>query len=126
MLIGFSLGPLERNIVCKVWALYGNEPLTVREVFKSIKDERRISYNTVLTIMMRLTEKGLLKRQKIGRAHGYIPIASQKQTVRLLVSRMFQNLVDQFGTEALTAFADEIQNLSSKEREIIKQKLKGK
>lgn len=117
-----SLGPLEQQIMRHVWDAAGKEPVFVRQIFKLINKERQIAYTTVMTIMNRLEEKGLLKREKDGKAYLYTPQTSQQKTVKSLVHQTMQSLVNQFGHEAITAFADELQQLPEDElKKIIKE-----
>jgi predicted transcriptional regulator len=64
-----GLGELERAIMEIVWAADG--PLTGRIVVDELTRERPVAYTTVLTVMDRLVRKGLLTRQRRGRAHTY-------------------------------------------------------
>ena len=54
-----------------------------------------LAYNTVLTTLRILENKGYVKRRKVGRAHVYTPMAqrsaAQQSAVRHLVSRFFNN-----------------------------------
>jgi predicted transcriptional regulator len=64
-----GLGELERAIMQVVWAADG--PVTGRAVVDQLTRARPIAYTTVLTVMDRLVQKGLLTRQRAGRAHTY-------------------------------------------------------
>jgi len=64
-----GLGELERAIMEVVWAADG--PVTGRAVVDELTGDRPLAYTTVLTVMDRLVGKGLLRRQRRGRAHTY-------------------------------------------------------
>jgi predicted transcriptional regulator len=64
-----GLGELERAIMEVVWAADG--PVTGRAVVDELTRERPVAYTTVLTVMDRLVGKGMLRRQRRGRAHTY-------------------------------------------------------
>ena len=64
-----GLGELERAIMAIVWAADG--PLTGRVVVDELTQKRPVAYTTVLTVMDRLVRKGMLTRQRNGRAHTY-------------------------------------------------------
>jgi predicted transcriptional regulator len=64
-----GLGELERAIMEIVWAADG--PVTGRAVVDELTQERPVAYTTVLTVMDRLVRKGMLTRQRQGRAHTY-------------------------------------------------------
>lgn len=71
-----GLGELESTIMDWMWAR--RRPASVREVLEGLRQERTIAYTTVMTVMDNLHKKGLLKRQPVGRAYVYEPIASKE------------------------------------------------
>jgi predicted transcriptional regulator len=60
-----------------VWAK--NEPVTVRELFDELRQERVIAYTTVMSTMDNLHRKGWLARVKEGKAYRYAPTASREE-----------------------------------------------
>jgi|SRR6266508_850671 len=64
-----GLGELERAIMEVIWAADG--PVTGRAVVDELTRNRSLAYTTVLTVMDRLVRKGMLRRQRHGRAHTY-------------------------------------------------------
>jgi predicted transcriptional regulator len=99
-----SLGPLEKEVMDCLWP---DERKAVREVHRCLKEERDIAYTTVMTVMNRLTDKGFLTRERQGRAYIYSPRQTRKQAIRKMVGGVLESFVDQFGEEAVVAFADE-------------------
>jgi predicted transcriptional regulator len=80
-----GLGELERAIMEVVWAADG--PVTGRAVVDELTRERPVAYTTVLTVMDRLVGKGLLRRQRRGRAHTYLATRSRAAyTAELMAS----------------------------------------
>ena len=79
------MGTLEAAVLEQVW----NEPagLTPRQVLDRLDAE--LAYTTVMTILNRLMAKGLLERERHGRAFRYRPLVSQSEVV---ASRMAQAL----------------------------------
>lgn len=63
-----SLGSLETKIMQVVWDHPG-EYLSVRSVLGLLDAD--LAYTTVMTVMNRLFEKGLLRRRRSGRAWSY-------------------------------------------------------
>ena len=55
------------------------EPVTVRDVFDELADERRIAYTTVMSTMDNLHTKGWLERERDGRAYRYLPVMSREE-----------------------------------------------
>ncbi|MCL5735340.1 MAG: BlaI/MecI/CopY family transcriptional regulator [Actinobacteria bacterium] len=62
------LGDLEGEVLECVWQ---RGPVSVREVHSHLAARREIAYTTVMTVMSRLAEKGLLQRRPEGRAFIY-------------------------------------------------------
>jgi predicted transcriptional regulator len=61
------LGELEQQVIGVLWASPDTE-MTVREVAAHFPDH---AYTTVLTVLDRLEHKGLVGRDRAGRAHRY-------------------------------------------------------
>lgn len=82
------LGDLERTIMDRLWALDESDSsaaLTVRDIHESISQERDIAYTTVMTVLDRLTKKGLVTRERDGRAWRYQPVSTSEEiTAQLL------------------------------------------
>jgi predicted transcriptional regulator len=62
-------GSLESEIMAALWA--ADEPLTAAQVHDVAGTD--LSYKTVLTVLVRLHEKGQAERTAIGRSHVYQP-----------------------------------------------------
>ena len=65
-----------------VWAAPG--PVTARQVATALAD-RDLAYTTVLTVLTRLEKKGLLARERYGRAHTYSPVGSRAEHTAVLM-----------------------------------------
>jgi predicted transcriptional regulator len=63
-----DLAPLELDCMTAIWALGAG---TVRDVQEKLMPTRPRAYTTVMTIMDRLAQKGIVSRQKVGRAYRY-------------------------------------------------------
>jgi predicted transcriptional regulator len=65
---------------------------TVQEVREALEDE--VAYNTVLTVLRRLEEKGYVGHVEAGRAHRYHPLVERVQArasaLERLTRRLFQ------------------------------------
>lgn len=64
-----GLGELESAIMDALWQAEG--PLSVRQVCETMVYDRDIAYTTVMTVANILFHKGLLDREKSGRAWVY-------------------------------------------------------
>lgn len=104
----FLLGPLEKHIMNIAWQ---SQAVSVKAVHQQLAVERPLAYTTVMTIMGRLVEKGLLERTRQGRFFVYKPKTSKQQAVSNVIQRTMEVLVQQFGQEAVVAFIDEADRL---------------
>jgi predicted transcriptional regulator len=71
-----SLGSLERSVLDALSR--ATEPLSVREVLGRV-GKTSLAYTTVLTVLDRLHEKTVVRREKRGRAFYYAPIVTSEQ-----------------------------------------------
>ena len=101
----YNLGPLEQEVMDCLWK---EKNVSVSEIHQCIQKKRKIAYTTVMTIMMRLTEKGFLTRKLEGKAYVYSPTKSKEQTTKGVIKKIVDSLVDQYGKEAVSAFTDEL------------------
>ena len=66
---------------------------TVRDLYEALREERRVAYTTVMTMMNVLERKGHLKKKAAGRSFVYRPTRPQRQVmggmVRVFVERVF-------------------------------------
>jgi BlaI family penicillinase repressor len=74
---GFELGPLEADVMRVVWDK--GEAVGVAEVHQALGASRQLAYTTVMTVMTRLTNRGLLERRKEGRAYVYSPAVPREE-----------------------------------------------
>jgi predicted transcriptional regulator len=72
-----GFGDLETVIMHMVWD-HGS-PVTVRELFDEMLQERAIAYTTVMSTMDNLHRKGWLARVKDGKAYRYTATASREE-----------------------------------------------
>jgi predicted transcriptional regulator len=72
-----GFGDLEAVIMHLVWDHGG--PVTVRELFEELRQERSIAYTTVMSTMDNLHRKGWLDRVKEGKAYRYAATASREE-----------------------------------------------
>ncbi len=99
------LGSLEAQIMRALW----DEPrLTVRSVVELLPGRRARAYTTVMTVMNRLFEKGLLLRELDGRANIYWPAMSQREFLDSISRKMVRTVLAEFGDAGVAAFVGEL------------------
>lgn len=93
--------------------------VTVRSVTAALAEgrERAPAYTTVMTIMGRLHERGLVERVKRGRGYTYRPAADEQATIDELSRRAVDRLLETYGTSAMRRFAVHLGDLDNSQRE---------
>ncbi|MDX1624407.1 MAG: BlaI/MecI/CopY family transcriptional regulator [Gemmatimonadota bacterium] len=71
----------ELKVLRELW-LHGES--TVREIHERVSDGWPVGYTTVLKLLQRMLDKGLVERNEEGRAHRYRAAASRERTQRRL------------------------------------------
>ena len=89
--------------------LWRGEDFAVRDVQGKLG--RPIAYTTVMTVMTRLAEKGLLSRVARGRAYVYRPKLSKQEYAEALSRSRVRSLIDDFGELAIAQFAEELEQV---------------
>ncbi len=79
---------------------------TPGEVLELLEGERDLAYTTVMTILVRLWQKGLLERHKDGRAYAYHPTQTREEWTAQRMSELLQIANDR--AEALVHFLAEM------------------
>lgn len=69
-------------------------PATVREIVDDINRTRPVAYTTVMTVADILHRKGLLRREKAGRAWLYDPVRSREEYTAALMQDALGNTED--------------------------------
>jgi predicted transcriptional regulator len=95
------LGPLEAQVMRAMWA--AKRPVSVRDLLERINDGRaqQLAYTTVMTVMSRLVEKGVLRRHKEGRSYVYEPVADDPAGIAV------RGVMRDFGDAAMAQFVEE-------------------
>lgn len=112
---GKVLGELESEIMEIIWCQ--KDAVKVKDITEILNKKRQIAYTTVMTIMTRLANKGVLIRHLSGSSYLYKPKVTKKQFIAKAVHTIFSSTVSALGEEVLTHFMKEIQKVSPKKRQ---------
>ncbi|WP_159940710.1 MULTISPECIES: BlaI/MecI/CopY family transcriptional regulator [unclassified Nocardiopsis] len=82
-----GLGELETAIMDALWR--SDEPLSVRGVRETMVYDREVAYTTVMTVADILFHKGLLEREKAGRAWTYWPRETHAEYTARMMDEVF-------------------------------------
>lgn len=95
------LGPLEAEVMEAVWR--ARSAVTVRDVLARLNARRRpaLAYTTVMTVMARLAEKGVLDRVRDGKSYRYAAAVPDRAAIAV------REVVRDHGEAAVAQFVDE-------------------
>jgi predicted transcriptional regulator len=72
----------ETEILRLVWSL---SEATVQQICDRLPPDRKVTYNTVQTLLSRLEQKGYLKHRNEGRAHVFFPVVKRQEVIKTTV-----------------------------------------
>jgi predicted transcriptional regulator len=124
----FDASPLEMEVL---GVLDGKAPLAVAEIQKALeKAGRPLAYTTVMTLLLRLQNKGFLTREKNGRQFLYRAAKGQENAIGHLFDKVRQSLFRQEKLKPIVALIDAEDGLTQQElqelRRAIDDKIAGK
>lgn len=117
------MGKLESSVMEIIWQK--NNPVSVREITVQLQKKRKIAYTTVMTIMGRLFEKGILKRKEVGKAYTYQPAYSKDRFLTRVSRQIIKNFISSFGDIAIAHFVSELEKIPVKKKAKLIKILKG-
>ncbi len=110
------LGSLEAQVMDRVWS---RGSATVRQIVDDLARSRQLAYTTVMTIMTRLHEKGLLRRSRDGKTFVYRPALSREQFRARLSRDIVRAVVAEFGDVALAQFVAALDDVDERHRKAL-------
>jgi BlaI family transcriptional regulator, penicillinase repressor len=85
-----GIGSLEADILAVVWEL---DTTTVRQVYETLRERRKIAYTTVMTVMNNLVKKHLLTQDKSRIAYLYTPAIPGREVVDTVLHSVVDRLL---------------------------------
>ena len=85
-------GELEAVVMDHMWS--ADEPLTVRDVLERIDRDPPLAYTTVMTVMDNLHRKGVVSREREGRAFRYWPTKDRAEHTAELMHELLSGSGD--------------------------------
>ena len=113
-----ALGELEAAVMDVLWDRGGW--LTPGEVHEVLAAQRPLAYTTVMTILVRLVEKGRVERQRDGRAYAYRPLHTREEFAATRMSALLGGAGDR--PAALSHF---VRDLSASDRDQLRRVLRS-
>lgn len=110
------LHELESEIMEEVW---GQGCVTVRTIFEALntRNDKQRAYTTIMTVMQRLDEKGLLCRCRQGKTDVYEACMLRDDYLQARAEAEVGALVEQYGDAVLVNFARRMASLDPERRQ---------
>jgi predicted transcriptional regulator len=107
------LGGLEREVMEILWARGEGSVRSVLEALNAHRaPDHQLAYTTVMTVMARLADKGLLRRTLVGKAHEY-EVAESRDAFLARASRdIARQMVQDFGEAAIAGFISVLEGVA--------------
>lgn len=94
------LGGLEQKIMNTLWEK--NTPLKPAEVQRGIAD--KYAYTTIMTVLKRMSDKGILSRRLAGNTYVYSPKSDRASFALTALDDLFRRLFCSYGEFTVPAF----------------------
>lgn len=95
-----TLGPLESEVMAALWR--AEAAMTVRDTLEAVNQDRseELAYTTVMTVLSRLADKGILVRERRGRGFVYSTVAGDEAEIAV------REVLRRFGDAAVVHFVN--------------------
>ncbi|MET1179085.1 BlaI/MecI/CopY family transcriptional regulator [Peribacillus simplex] len=115
-------GPLEANIMEYLW---DNDEQSIKSVQQSLELDKPINFNTVMTVMNRLVEKGILEKRVEGRLSLFRPVQTKAEFLEEQSKKLTENLLDEFGGAVISHMLDAMKDADQGLIEKLEQKIQA-
>lgn len=109
-ILGKVLGSLELEVMDFMWQ---TGQATVRQVTEAISRKGHKAYTTIMTVMVHLVGKGLLRRIKEGKRYRYKVVFGRQEFLKETMKSRLKDFVSDFGDIAIAQFLEQIDSLDS-------------
>jgi predicted transcriptional regulator len=104
-------GALQQEVMRALWRLGEG---TVEDVRSALPKKRRGAYTTVQTVLNRLSERGLLRRQRSGAAFMYVPRMTEAQYLERSLSETLADASEDARQAALAGLVGDLDDAELK------------
>ncbi|MFP5364912.1 MAG: BlaI/MecI/CopY family transcriptional regulator [Thermoleophilia bacterium] len=111
-----QLHDLEQDVMQEVWRL-GETPGRAVLDGLNARSGRVRAYTTIMTILYRLDDKGLVTRRREGKGDVFSPTMSREEYADARAAAQVGALVDEWGEVALVHFAKQMARLDPRRRQ---------
>lgn len=114
-------GPLEAKIMNILW---DGDNMSIKDVQQKLEQEKSVNFNTVMTVMNRLVEKGILQKKSEGRVSHYQPILSREKFIETQSKELTHELMEEFGPLVVNHMIDALEDVDQGLLARLEQKIK--
>ncbi|KRF38638.1 BlaI/MecI/CopY family transcriptional regulator [Paenibacillus sp. Soil787] len=115
-------GPLEAKIMEILWT--NSLEMTIKDVQQKLDQAKIINFNTVMTVMNRLVDKGILQKKSVVRSFKYKPVVSRDEFMEAQSKELTFDLIEEFGSLAVTHMVDALDKVDPDLLDQLEQKIK--
>lgn len=116
-----SLPDSELKVMKVVWN--NNKKMSTGEIVAELKDEVEWKLSTLQVILSRLTEKGFLKNEKVGRINYYSPIVDSSKYARHETKNFIRKMYDNSSKKLIASLIEGDDMLTDEDIEEIRKML---
>ena len=98
-----ALGDLERTVLETLWE---TGEISGKDIFDRLGVELGVQHNTILTVLERLINKGLVSKEKGGRSNTYRARVTRDEFARMVSEPIIEELMDVSSHVAMSAFVE--------------------
>ncbi|MBP1964007.1 BlaI/MecI/CopY family transcriptional regulator [Paenibacillus aceris] len=116
-------GPLEARIMEILWDKA--QEMTIKDVQQKLdNDNKANNFNTVMTVMNRLVDKGILQKKTVARSSQYKPVVTREEFMEAQSKELTLDLIEEFGSLAVTHMVDALDKVDPGLLDQLEQKIK--
>ncbi|WP_214629668.1 BlaI/MecI/CopY family transcriptional regulator [Paenibacillus agaridevorans] len=117
-------GSLEVKVMNTLW---DKEKLTIKQTHQILNNEDPISINAVMTVMIRLSEKGHLRKESTGggrnRLTFFYPVQTKEQFIIEETRAVTNGLIEDFGSLVVNHFIDHLDDADPELIEMLEKRI---
>jgi BlaI family transcriptional regulator, penicillinase repressor len=117
------LGKLEKPIMEALW-LRGES--SVRDILEELNNSQGQTYSTLITVMNRLSNKGLLEKKKVGKAFFYKPTYTKAELLDIVSKKVIQGISELSLQATILNFVDYVSTKDSKHLDQLSELIKNR
>ncbi len=101
--LGRALGDLERDIMDILWK---EGKASGKEVFEELRHSRNLAITTVLTVLERLANKGIVRKTKGESVYLYTPVLTKDEFTDKVSQEVIKGVLGISASSAVASFVD--------------------